>query len=86
MNPAEARRCEDVTDGALRRWALCQKTWHLIWPELIGAKGAPAAPETASGEPPAEKAAHRVPEDHPLAKPQRRFCDAKPNHTNRERG
>lgn len=47
MNPAEARRCEEVTGGALRRWALCQKTWHLIWPELVGVKGAPRVPSGA---------------------------------------
>jgi DNA-binding transcriptional regulator YdaS (Cro superfamily) len=44
MNPAEARRCETVTAGALRRWSLCQKTWYLIWPELIGIEGAPVVP------------------------------------------
>lgn len=26
----------------LRRWDLCPDDWHLIWPELIGAEGAPA--------------------------------------------
>lgn len=26
------------------RWALRPLDWHLIWPELIGAAGAPAAP------------------------------------------
>lgn len=34
MNPAEARRIEDVTRGQLTRLMLCQKTWHRIWPEL----------------------------------------------------
>ena len=53
MNPAEARRCEDITGGALRRWALCQKTWHLIWPELIGTDG---APEVSRDAPEAETA------------------------------
>jgi DNA-binding transcriptional regulator YdaS (Cro superfamily) len=47
MNPAEARRLEDVTGGELRRWMLCQKTWFAIWPELIGTDGAPATPEPA---------------------------------------
>lgn len=47
MGPAEARRCETVTEGELRRWALCQKTWHKIWPELIGTDGSPAVAEKA---------------------------------------
>ena len=34
MNPAEARRAEDVTEGELTRKALCQRTWRGIWPEL----------------------------------------------------
>jgi DNA-binding transcriptional regulator YdaS (Cro superfamily) len=42
MNPAEARRVETVVSGELMRWDLCSKTWHQIWPELIGAEGAPA--------------------------------------------
>jgi DNA-binding transcriptional regulator YdaS (Cro superfamily) len=41
MNPAEAMRLETETGGELRRWALCQKTWHRIWPDLIEAEGAP---------------------------------------------
>lgn len=34
MGPAEARRVERVTDGALTRQMLCQRTWAAIWPEL----------------------------------------------------
>lgn len=41
MNPGQARKLEEVTGGELRRWALCQKTWSQIWPELIGSEGAP---------------------------------------------
>lgn len=41
MNPVEARRVEGVLNGELMRWDLCSKTWHQIWPELIGIKGAP---------------------------------------------
>ncbi len=44
MGPAEARRCEEVTKGELNplhRWTLCQKTWHLIWPELLDVEGHP---------------------------------------------
>jgi DNA-binding transcriptional regulator YdaS (Cro superfamily) len=48
MGPVEAVRVEKATKGKLRRWDLCPGNWHLIWPELIGKKGAPtpeAAPE-----------------------------------------
>ena len=41
MNPAEARRLEQVTGGELHRWSLCQTTWGDIWPELKKEKGAP---------------------------------------------
>ena len=37
-------RCAEIeraTGGAVRRWDLRPDDWHLIWPELIGAKGAP---------------------------------------------
>lgn len=45
---------EMALGGAVRRWDLRPHDWHLIWPELIGAEGAPAAPTTAS---PAEREA-----------------------------
>lgn len=48
MGPIEARRCADVTNGELKLWQLCQKTWFGIWPELIGTEGAPAVPEQAA--------------------------------------
>lgn len=35
MNPAEARRLEEVTAGELNRRMLCQKSWAAIWPELV---------------------------------------------------
>lgn len=35
---------EAATDGAVRRWDLRPDDWHGIWPELIGAEGAPAVP------------------------------------------
>lgn len=44
MGPTEARRCEAMTNGELHRWNLCQRTWAGIWPELIGADGAPPVP------------------------------------------
>ena len=31
----------------VRRWALRPRDWHLIWPELIGADGAPPVPAEA---------------------------------------
>lgn len=34
MNPAEARRVEQESDGLVTRKMLCQKTWAGIWPEL----------------------------------------------------
>jgi DNA-binding transcriptional regulator YdaS (Cro superfamily) len=42
MQPADAVRAEQATAGRLRRWDLRRNDWHLIWPELIGAAGAPA--------------------------------------------
>jgi DNA-binding transcriptional regulator YdaS (Cro superfamily) len=41
MDAAEARRVETITGGEIMRW-MVRKDWHLIWPELIGAEGAPA--------------------------------------------
>lgn len=41
MGAAEATRIEAATGGEVRRWDVCQKTWHLIWPELTKVKGAP---------------------------------------------
>lgn len=35
---------ERATSGAVRRWDLRPDDWHRIWPELIGATGAPEAP------------------------------------------
>ena len=34
MNPAEARRIEVDSEGAITRQMLCQKTWEGIWPDL----------------------------------------------------
>jgi DNA-binding transcriptional regulator YdaS (Cro superfamily) len=39
---------ERATNGAVRRWDLRPEDWHLIWPELIGADGAPAVPQEAA--------------------------------------
>lgn len=43
MNPAEARRLEEESGGELTRRLLCQKRWHLIWPELADSEGAAKA-------------------------------------------
>ena len=32
--------------SGIRRWVLYPDDWHRIWPELIGAPGAPAVPTT----------------------------------------
>jgi DNA-binding transcriptional regulator YdaS (Cro superfamily) len=42
--PVAAERCtpiEFATGRAVRRWDLRPADWHRIWPELIGAEGAP---------------------------------------------
>lgn len=44
MEPKAAVRLERLSGGRLRRWQLRAKTWHEVWPELIGAEGAPAIP------------------------------------------
>lgn len=44
----EGRRIELAADieraARLPRWVLRPDDWHRIWPELIGAEGAPAVP------------------------------------------
>lgn len=40
MEPREAVRVEVATAGRLARWRV-NKHWREIWPELIGAPGAP---------------------------------------------
>ena len=47
--PAErAAELEAACDGAVRRWDLRPDDWHRIWPELIGAEGAPEVPALAT--------------------------------------
>jgi DNA-binding transcriptional regulator YdaS (Cro superfamily) len=49
--PAAPELCvaiEQATDRAVRRWDLRPEDWHRIWPELIGADGAPVAPAAES--------------------------------------
>ena len=45
MNAAEAVRVEMESGGVVKRWHLRTEDWHLIWPELIGADGAPPVAE-----------------------------------------
>ncbi len=46
-SPSLCVRLEAESAKAVRRWDLRPDDWHLIWPELVRAKGAPQAPETA---------------------------------------
>lgn len=50
MNPSEARRVEDATQGELMRWHLCSTTWRGIWPELAERPGAPVQIERRAGD------------------------------------
>ena len=38
------------TDGLVREWELRPDDWHLIWPELVGAVGAPIVPGSAPAQ------------------------------------
>jgi DNA-binding transcriptional regulator YdaS (Cro superfamily) len=40
-SPENAVAIERETGGAVRRWDLRPNDWHRIWPELVGAEGAP---------------------------------------------
>lgn len=41
VTPERASKIEAATGGAVRRWDVRPTDWHLIWPELVGAEGAP---------------------------------------------
>lgn len=48
IRPVPVERCvqiEQSTCGAVRRWDLRPEDWFRIWPELIGARGAPRVPK-----------------------------------------
>jgi DNA-binding transcriptional regulator YdaS (Cro superfamily) len=47
LSPKECVRVERESGKELMRWDLRPKDWFLIWPELIGKKGAPAVPAEA---------------------------------------
>jgi DNA-binding transcriptional regulator YdaS (Cro superfamily) len=40
---------EEASGKTVRRWELRPDDWHRIWPELIGAEGAPAIAEAEQG-------------------------------------
>lgn len=44
-SPENCVAIEVATDRAVRRWDLRPNDWHRIWPELIGAEGAPPIDE-----------------------------------------
>lgn len=48
--PELAVSVESATARAVRRWDLRPTDWHRIWPELIGADGAPPPPESPALE------------------------------------
>lgn len=51
---ASAIELESKKHGAhqtVKRWDLIPETWHRIWPELVGAEGAPELPDAANGTP-----------------------------------
>ena len=39
-----AAQLEKACENNVRRWQMVPSSWHRIWPELIGAEGAPAVP------------------------------------------
>lgn len=41
---------EQATQRRVRRWDLRPDDWHRIWPELIGAEGAPPVPAEQTQE------------------------------------
>lgn len=47
LPPQHCVTIERETFQAVRRWDLRPDDWHRIWPELVGAEGAPPAPETS---------------------------------------
>jgi DNA-binding transcriptional regulator YdaS (Cro superfamily) len=47
-SPEYSVAIERATDGVVRRWDLRPDDWHRIWPELIGADGAPVLADDES--------------------------------------
>ncbi|WP_013123603.1 transcriptional regulator [Thiomonas delicata] len=56
LRPVPPRRCHAIEYAlAVRRWDLRPNDWHLIWPELVRAPGAPAVTESAPGAGPPQE-------------------------------
>ena len=47
LDERSAVRLEEGSGQRIRRWHVRQTDWHLTWPELIGAPGAPPVPDLA---------------------------------------
>ena len=47
-SPENCVALEQATRKMVRRWDLRPHDWHLIWPELIGAEGAPGVPSSTA--------------------------------------
>lgn len=47
FKPQKCVEIEKRTKGELRRWHLRPEDWDITWPELVGKKGAPPAPNKA---------------------------------------
>ena len=48
VRPAPVQHVDAIgraCNGEVRRWDLRPTDWHRIWPELVGAEGAPAVPQ-----------------------------------------
>lgn len=74
-SPEYAVAIETATDGAVRRWDTRPTDWHRIWPELIGAVGAPEPPSAPEPAEPVRQVAAETPapaNDHAAASEPRR--------------
>ena len=50
-SPENCVAIEQATERAVMRWDLRPSDWHRIWPELIGAPGAPRLPKVPKKAP-----------------------------------
>jgi hypothetical protein len=55
MGPELASKFEMASSNrgdnqTVHRWVSMPARWHVIWPELVGAKGAPPVPEVEEGQ------------------------------------
>ena len=49
IDPRFCALIEAATGRAVRRWELRPHDWHEVWPELVGADGAPAVQVAHAG-------------------------------------